>query len=43
VASWLEAIYAAPTEQATADALDALADSDIGRTYPAIEKTWRAA
>lgn len=43
VAAQLRAIYAAPTEQAAADALDALAESDIGRAYPAIEKSWRAA
>lgn len=43
VAAQLRAIYAAPTEQAAADALDALADSDVGRAYPAIEKSWRAA
>lgn len=43
VAAELRAIYGAPTEQAAADALDALAESDIGRAYPAIEKSWRAA
>ena len=43
VAAELRAIYAAPTEQAAADALDALAESDVGRAYPAIEKSWRAA
>jgi putative transposase len=43
VAAQLRAIYAAPTEQAAADALDAFADSDAGRAYPAIEKSWRSA
>jgi putative transposase len=43
VAAALRDIYAAPTEQAAADALDVLADCDIGRAYPAIEKSWRTA
>jgi putative transposase len=43
VASELRAIYAAPTEEAAADALDAFAESDLGRAYPAIERSWRAA
>ena len=43
VAAALREIYGAPTEAGAADALDALADSDIGRAYPAIEKSWRAA
>jgi putative transposase len=43
VAAQLRAVYAAPTEQAAADALDAFADSDAGRAYPAIEKSWRTA
>jgi putative transposase len=43
VAVALRGIYAAPTEQAAADALDAFADSDLGRAYPAIEKSWRSA
>jgi putative transposase len=43
VAGLLRAIYAAPTEQAAADALDAFADSDLGHAYPAIEKSWRSA
>jgi putative transposase len=42
VAGELRAIYAAATEAAAADALDAFADSDMGRAYPAIEKSWRA-
>jgi len=36
VAAQLRSIYAAPTEQAARDALDAWTDSDIGRQYPAI-------
>jgi len=43
VAAALRAIYAAPTEAAAADALDAFADSDLGRAYPAIDKSWRSA
>jgi putative transposase len=43
VAAALRGIYAAPTETAAADALDAFADSDLGRAYPAIEKSWRSA
>jgi len=43
VASQLRGIYAAATEQAAADALDAFAESDLGRAYPAIERSWRAA
>jgi putative transposase len=43
VAVHLRAIYAAPSEDAALDALDVFADSDLGRAYPAIEKSWRAA
>lgn len=43
VAAQLRAIYAAPTEQAARDALDAWTDSDIGRQYPAIKRQWEAA
>lgn len=43
VAAELRGIYAAPTEAAAGDALDAFADSDLGRAYPAIEKSWRTA
>lgn len=41
VAAALRAIYAAPSEQAAAEALDALADSNIGRDYPGIIRRWR--
>ena len=40
VAAQLRQIYAAPTEQAARQALDAWTDSDIGRTYPAIRRQW---
>ena len=43
VAAQLRQIYAAPTEQAARQALDAWTDSDIGRTYPAIRRQWDAA
>jgi putative transposase len=43
VAAGLRQVYAAPTEAAAADALDALADSDIGREYPGIIRRWREA
>ena len=43
VAAQLRQIYAAPTEQAARDALDAWTDSDIGRRYPAIKRQWEAA
>src|SRR5262249_45154736 len=43
VARELRAIYAAPTETAAAEALDEFAAGDLGRRYPAIEKSWRAA
>jgi putative transposase len=43
VAAQPRAICVAPTEEAAADALDAFADSDAGRAYPAIEKSWRSA
>ncbi|GAB3977048.1 hypothetical protein GCM10029978_065630 [Actinoallomurus acanthiterrae] len=39
----LRAIYTAPTEQAAAQALEDLAAGDLGRRYPAIERSWRAA
>lgn len=39
----LRRIYTAPTEQAASDALDALADSQLGRRYPAILRVWRNA
>ena len=41
VAAALRPIYAAPTEAAARDALDALEDSDIGREYPGIIRRWR--
>jgi putative transposase len=43
VAAQLRQVYAAPTEAAAHDALDALADSDIGREYPGIIRRWREA
>ncbi|MCF8609005.1 IS256 family transposase [Gordonia sp. HY285] len=43
VAGLLKPIYQAPTEQAAADALDAFADSDMGRKYPSAVKTFRDA
>ena len=43
VASHLREIYAAPTEQAAREALDAWTESDIGRCYPAIKRQWQAA
>jgi putative transposase len=43
VAAQLRQIYAAPTEQAARDALDAWTDSDIGRIYPAIKRQWDTA
>ena len=43
VAAALRLIYAAPTEQAARDALDAWTDSEVGRTYPAIKRQWEAA
>jgi putative transposase len=43
VASQLRHIYAAPTEQAARDALDAWTDSEIGRQYPAIKRHWEQA
>jgi putative transposase len=43
VARELRAIYAAPTETAAAEALDEFAAGDLGRRYPAIEKSWRTA
>ena len=41
--SALRAIYAAPTEQAAEQALDAFAASELGERYPAVVRTWRAA
>ncbi len=41
VSAQLRTIYAAPTEAAARDALDALEDSDIGREYPGIVRRWR--
>jgi putative transposase len=41
VAAALRTIYAAPTEAAARDALDALEDSELGREYPAIIRRWR--
>jgi len=43
VAAQLRCIYAAPTEAAARQALDAWTDSDIGRQYPAIKRQWEAA
>jgi putative transposase len=43
VAAQLRHIYAAPTEQAAREALDAWTESDIGRQYPAIKRHWEAA
>jgi putative transposase len=43
VAAQLRQIYAAPTEQAARDALDAWTDSEIGRQYPAIKRQWDSA
>jgi putative transposase len=43
VAAQLRRIYAAPTEQAARDALEAWTDSDIGRQYPAIKRQWDSA
>jgi putative transposase len=43
IAAALRTIYAAPTEAAARDALDALEDSELGREYPGIIKRWRDA
>jgi putative transposase len=43
VAAQLRLIYAAPSEAAAAEALDALADSELGREYPGIIRRWREA
>ncbi len=43
VAGLLRPIYQASTEQAAADALEAFADSDLGRKYPSAVKTFRDA
>ena len=43
VAAQLRSIYAASTEAAARDALDAWTESDIGRQYPAIKRQWEAA
>jgi len=41
VAAALRPIYGAPTEAAAREALDALADSDVGGEYPGIIRRWR--
>jgi len=43
VPAQLRCIYAAPSEAAARDALDAWTDSDVGRQYPAIRRQWEAA
>lgn len=43
VTAQLRLVYQAPTEQAARDALDAWADSEVGRKYPAIRRQWLAA
>ena len=43
VAAQLRCIYAAPTEAAARQALDAWTDSEVGRQYPAIKRQWEAA
>lgn len=43
VVAALRPIYGAATEAAARDALDALADSDLGREYPGIIRRWRDA
>jgi putative transposase len=43
VAAQLRCIYAAPTEAAAREALDAWTDSEVGRAYPAIKRQWEAA
>lgn len=43
VTAQLKAIYAAPSEQAARQALDAWTESDIGKRYPAIKRQWEAA
>ncbi|WP_448642911.1 IS256 family transposase [Geodermatophilus sp. URMC 63] len=43
VAAQLRLIYAAPTEAAAREALDAWTDSEVGRQYPAIKRQWEAA
>lgn len=43
VVALLKPIYQACTEQAAADALDAFADSDMGRKYPSAVKSFRNA
>jgi putative transposase len=43
VAAQLRCIYAAPTEAAAREALDAWTDSEVGRQYPAIKRQWEAA
>lgn len=42
VAAGLRAIYAAPSETAAAAALDEFAAGELGKRYPAIERSWRA-
>lgn len=43
VTSALKKIYAAPTERAARDALDAWTESEIGSKYPAIKRQWDTA
>jgi putative transposase len=43
VAAHLRCLYAAPTEAAARQALDAWTDSEVGRQYPAIKRQWEAA
>jgi putative transposase len=43
VAAQLRCLYAAPTEAAAREALDAWTDSEVGRQYPAIKRQWEAA
>src|SRR5215213_2952941 len=43
VTAQLKLIYAAPTEAAARQALDAWTDSDVGRQYPAIKRQWESA
>jgi putative transposase len=43
VAAQLRKIYAAPTEEAAREALEAWTDSDVGRQYPAIKRHWETA
>lgn len=43
VTAQLRLVYGAPTEQAAREALDAWADSEVGRKYPAVRRQWDAA